>query len=214
MRFSRPAFLTVVLGLILVLAGLLGAQAIIVARYHRNTAEGVLRDYAGYAADEYARRAEQRLAYQVYPALSALAHVSAKGPVPSPEQLAVHADSQTQKALGFAQFAFRVALPDSGMRCKGSGAPVLYRAKLVAPAGQADPGGFFQSSLRRRARLDRRYPHRAQRGGLHAGLVSRDCLGRAGGTKTGAGLPGRVGAGRKHYCRIRHGSPEARGSLA
>jgi signal transduction histidine kinase len=123
MPFSRPAFLTVVLGLILVLAGLLGAQSIIVARYHRNTAEGVLRDYAGYAADEYARRAEQRLAYQVYPALNALAHVGARGSVPSPERLAVHADSQTRRALGMAQFAFRVALPDSEPHCKGPGAP-------------------------------------------------------------------------------------------
>src|SRR5262245_22306615 len=121
MQFSRPAFLSLLLVLILVLAGLLGAQAIIVAQYHRSTAEGVLRDYAGYAADEYARRAEQRLAYQLYPALNALAHVPGNGPVPSPEQLAVQADSQTRRALESARFAFRIAAPESLAQCRASG---------------------------------------------------------------------------------------------
>src|SRR5881394_4078931 len=107
-RISRPAFLTVILGLTLVLAALLAGEAIVAWRYHRTTAEGVLHDYAGYAVDEYTRRAEQRLAYEVYPALNLLARSAAKPILPSPQQLAIRADSQTRRALGLAQFGFRI----------------------------------------------------------------------------------------------------------
>ena len=104
----RPTFLTVILGLTLVLAALLAGEAIVAARYHRTTAEGVLRDYAGYALDEYTRRAEQRLAYELYPALNLIARGAAASVLPSPQQLAVKADSQAKKSLALAEFAFRI----------------------------------------------------------------------------------------------------------
>src|SRR6185503_9583899 len=119
MRFTRPTFLTVILGLTLVLAALLAGEAIVAWRYHRTTTEGVLHDYAGYAVDEYTRRAEQRLAYEVYPALNLLARSAAAPKLVSPQQLAIKADSQTRRSLALAEFGFRI----TGGRVREPGTP-------------------------------------------------------------------------------------------
>ena len=65
---SVPVIVTLVppavgpaLGLTLVLAALLALMAQASATYQRTTAEGVLRDYAAFAAEQYVNRVEQRL---------------------------------------------------------------------------------------------------------------------------------------------------------
>jgi signal transduction histidine kinase len=67
---KNPArYVVVALGLTLVLAMVLALMVQSTAVYHRGTAERVLRDYASFAAEQYANRAQQRLANAVYPAL-------------------------------------------------------------------------------------------------------------------------------------------------
>ena len=67
---KHPArYVVVALGLTLVLAVVLALMVQSTALYHRGTAERVLRDYAAFAAEQFANRSQQRLANAVYPAL-------------------------------------------------------------------------------------------------------------------------------------------------
>jgi signal transduction histidine kinase len=68
----RTVFVAVALGLTLVLAAVLALMAQASAIYHRSTAEGVLRDYAAFAAEQYVNRAQQRLATGAFPVLNLL----------------------------------------------------------------------------------------------------------------------------------------------
>jgi signal transduction histidine kinase len=106
-------FVVVALGLTLVLAVVLALLAQASATYHRSTAEGVLRDYAAFAAEQYAGRGQQRLAYAVYPALNLLTQAGTgrrDGRLPDPASLAASADQQARASLGSAAALFRLAL--------------------------------------------------------------------------------------------------------
>jgi signal transduction histidine kinase len=74
---TRSLFVVVALGLTLVLAVVLALLAQNSATYQRSTAEGVLRDYAAFAAEEYASRAQQRMTSVVYPRLNQLTQAGA-----------------------------------------------------------------------------------------------------------------------------------------
>ena len=106
-------FVVVALGLTLVLAVVLALLAQASAAYHRSTAEGVLRDYAAFAAEQYAGRAQQRLASAVYPALNLLTQSGTgrgDGRLPGPASLAASADQQAAVSLGSAAALFRLPL--------------------------------------------------------------------------------------------------------
>ncbi len=106
-------FVVVALGLTLVLAVVLALLAQASATYHRSTAEGVLRDYAAFAAEQYAGRAQQRLAYAVYPVLNLLTQAGTgrlDGRLPDTASLAASADQQARASLGSAAALFRLPL--------------------------------------------------------------------------------------------------------
>ena len=77
----------------LVLAVGLGANALVTSRYHRSVAEGVLRDYADYAASELANRAQGTLAQRFFPLLSGITSRAAADPLPSRELMRSRADT-------------------------------------------------------------------------------------------------------------------------
>ncbi|HEX9893435.1 MAG TPA: hypothetical protein VGA78_05905, partial [Gemmatimonadales bacterium] len=74
-RLTPPPgrFIFAALLLTLGLAALLGFNVMVTARYHRSVAEGVLRDYAGFAATELEARVQSALAQRIFPLLSVLA---------------------------------------------------------------------------------------------------------------------------------------------
>jgi signal transduction histidine kinase len=74
----RAAFIVLLLLGTLLVAMFLAVQAIATSRYHRSTAEGVLRDYAQLAAGQYAGRASQEVYYNlVNPVIQELARTPA-----------------------------------------------------------------------------------------------------------------------------------------
>jgi signal transduction histidine kinase len=80
-RRLRIVFLVAILLMTLLLVVFLAAQAIMTARYHQTTAEGVLRDYARLAASQYAGRASQDLYYDlINPVIQRLSRLPA-GPL-------------------------------------------------------------------------------------------------------------------------------------
>jgi len=113
----RGGAIAALLALTLLLTALLAGQAIYAVHSHRQTAEGVLREYAEFAASELVRRATQELTlYAFAPTLRRLATVGVDrvaGPVPSPDSLRPGADDYERSALDVAGYTFRVALADS-----------------------------------------------------------------------------------------------------
>jgi len=102
-RASRPPsrFVFAALVATLGLAGVLGANVLITARYHRSVAEGVLRDYAGFAAGELENRVQTALAQRLFPMLSFLGprRAGSRG-LPSVEELGANMDSTVWRAVG------------------------------------------------------------------------------------------------------------------
>ncbi len=112
----RAVFVAVALGLTLALAAILALMAQASARYQRTMAEGVLRDYAAFAAEQYINRAEQRLATGAYPVLNLLGASGAGRPggrlsVPRPSD----GDGQAQGLLRSTESLFRLALDDGAV---------------------------------------------------------------------------------------------------
>ncbi len=66
----------------------LGVQALLAARSHRRTAEGVLRDYAQIAVSEFARRLEERLGRMVWDLFEEVPPRIRSGVPPGPEVVA------------------------------------------------------------------------------------------------------------------------------
>jgi signal transduction histidine kinase len=86
----QDRFVFAALVLTLLLAVLLGVNALTIARYHRSVAEGVLRDYADFAASELANRVQGGLAQRIFPILSA---VMSSRAVPGAAALKANADT-------------------------------------------------------------------------------------------------------------------------
>jgi signal transduction histidine kinase len=119
---TRPGrFVFAALLLTLLLAALLGANALLTARYHRSVAEGVLHDYAGFAAGELEARVQGGLAQRLFPLLSVLEARGAATPdVPllSPSELGASVDSAVWRQLRDSVTVFRLA-PDGSLEIRG-----------------------------------------------------------------------------------------------
>lgn len=120
---ARPGrFVFAALLLTLVLAALLGANALATGRYHRSVAEGVLHDYAGFAATELDARVQAGLAQRLFPLLSVLeARGAANTGVPllSPDALGASVDSAVWRSLGDTIAIFRLS-PGGSIQTSGS----------------------------------------------------------------------------------------------
>ena len=121
----RGGTIATLLVLTLLLTVVLAAQAIYAVHSHRETAEGVLREYAEFAASELVRRATQELTlYAFAPALRRLAAVGVSrvgGPVPSPESLRPGADDYERAALDVVASTFRLTLSDGLLETSQAG---------------------------------------------------------------------------------------------
>lgn len=141
---SRTRFIIGLLMATLILAGVLGLQAAAGVRYHRATAEGVLRDYARAAAEEYANRAARELEYYgFYPTFRVLRREHITGGasrVPDPAALA-GADEMERRALKFVRATFRFDVPAGHLVMVGDtgAAPGWLRDTLPAHLTQLDP---------------------------------------------------------------------------
>jgi signal transduction histidine kinase len=131
---TRPGrFVFAALLLTLLLAALLGANALLTARYHRSVAEGVLHDYAGFAAAELEARVQGGLAQRLFPLLSVLEARGAATPdVPllSPSELGAAVDSTIWRSLRDSVTIFRLA-PDGSLDIRGSQLDSPARTRLT-----------------------------------------------------------------------------------
>ncbi len=112
----RGVFVVAAMGLTLVLAAILAVMAQSSATYHRTTAEGVLRDYAAFAAEQYVNRSQQRLATAAYPVLNLLRE-SGAGRIGGglPDISPTSGDPQSQGLLRSADGFFRLSLDDGAV---------------------------------------------------------------------------------------------------
>lgn len=124
-RLFRGGVIAALLVVTLLLTVILAAQAIYAVHSHRETAEGVLREYAEFAASEMVRRTTQELTlYAFAPALRRLAGAGVSrvgGPVPSPESLRPGADDYERTALDVVTYTLRVTLADGGLETSQDG---------------------------------------------------------------------------------------------
>jgi signal transduction histidine kinase len=130
---ARPGrFVFAALLLTLVLAVLLGANALLTGRYHRSVAEGVLHDYAGFAATELEARVQGGLAQRLFPLLSVLEARGAAAPgvpLPAPSGLGASVDSAVWRSLRDSVTVFRI-VPDGSLETRGSELDVAVRIRL------------------------------------------------------------------------------------
>jgi signal transduction histidine kinase len=75
----------------------LGLQAVVAARSHRRTAEGILRDYAGIAAWEYSRRTRERLDFFLRELFDDVPRRVRREPPPSPHVVASELSSALRR---------------------------------------------------------------------------------------------------------------------
>jgi hypothetical protein len=126
-------FVFAALILTLVLAVLLGATALLTARYHRSVAEGVLHDYAGFAATELEARVQGGLAQRLFPLLSVL---EARGgatpgvPLLSPYALSASVDSTVWGALRDSMTVIRLS-PAGTLETRGVRLDSAARSQLI-----------------------------------------------------------------------------------
>ena len=110
----------------LLLAVALGVHALTIARYHRSVAEGVLRDYADYAASELANRVQGSLAQRFFPLVSAITSRVSTDPLPPSEMMRARADTAF----------WRIAEPGlAWFRVPEHGSPVISGAPVDAGIG-------------------------------------------------------------------------------
>ncbi|MEE8526782.1 MAG: HAMP domain-containing sensor histidine kinase [Thermoanaerobaculia bacterium] len=129
----------------LLLVAALAWQAFDAARSHRTVAEGVLRDYARLAADEFIRRSVSNVGYTgYYRLLGALRKALAgpRGALPEAAELAA-ADPGCERALPLARYFFRITpgadrLEISGAAGSGGVDPAAQRF-LLDELGEATP---------------------------------------------------------------------------
>ena len=117
----RASYVVVALGLTMVLAVVLALLVQSTATYHRGTAESVLRDYASFAAEQYANRAQQRLANTVYPVLNLLTQSGTARPGAGlPARASLQAAGPGTQLLRSATALFRLELPTGTLRLAGA----------------------------------------------------------------------------------------------
>jgi signal transduction histidine kinase len=145
-RRLRVVFLVTTLLATLLVVVFLAVQAIMTSRYHQTTAEGVLRDYARLAANQYAARASQDLYYNlISPALQRLSRMP-PGPL-----AAMEIDSIEGEAVFQLGDSSRIDLvgPDSLADWQGwIGDTVRIHSRTMKPA---DPFGGIVKEANPRA---------------------------------------------------------------
>jgi signal transduction histidine kinase len=120
-------FVFLALVLTLVLATILGINVLTTARYHRSLAEGVLGDYADFAAAEFANRIQTALAPRLFPLLNRLA---GQRKLLDPAELQAATDSAVWRVVGDELSLFRIG-PATGLEVSGRPLPESVRAVLA-----------------------------------------------------------------------------------
>jgi signal transduction histidine kinase len=132
-RVRRAAVVAVLLVLVFVVAAVLGIQAYGVARYHREQADRVLRDYAGLAAARVANRIASDLYYAVKMPLKAvqLAHEKHPGKLLAPSELQFEAMEGEFSLTPYIRFTFRMDLETKRLETAGEPVPASVRTWLT-----------------------------------------------------------------------------------
>ncbi len=150
---SASRYLTVLLGLTLGLAGLLGVEALRATRSHRVTAERALRDYATVAGWELVTASDERLQREVSAALGPVAGSPAASPydsLPPAAALSPAADSLLPCPMpGAERFAFSVDLRTGALATTGHPSPALTRwlADTVSSEARSATGESGRSGI-------------------------------------------------------------------
>ncbi|MBV9774436.1 MAG: HAMP domain-containing histidine kinase [Gemmatimonadetes bacterium] len=146
---ARSTYTVALLLLTLVLAGVLAYEAQESARSHRATAERTLRDYAGFAAFQFARYAKQGISSTAWTELAPAEQVSGD-PLPPPEFVRKGREGRckTCPRLRTVHSYFRLDLRDGSLATTGPHAgAAAYRwladtlARVPALAGEPYQGG-------------------------------------------------------------------------
>jgi signal transduction histidine kinase len=137
----------VVFGTVLVLIVALAAAAVLIGAYFRRSAEMVLRDYAGLAAERLGQRIETRLSVRLWPVVSAVrARVERGERPPSAVGLAEQLSGEAQELAARVQATFVVDKPRGPVRTTGAvtGADTTVIAEVAAAADTAlDQRAYF-----------------------------------------------------------------------
>jgi signal transduction histidine kinase len=132
-RVRRAAVVAVLLVLVFVVAAILGIQAYGVARYHREQADRVLRDYAALAAARVANRSAIWIFEAVMPPLKAVKHAHEMHPskLLKPSELGVDAMEREFSLKPYIRFTFRMDLKDKRLETAGEQLPPKVRSWLI-----------------------------------------------------------------------------------
>lgn len=99
-RHAASPLILLALAFTLALSVILGVDAVLTASRHRTVAEGVLIDYAGFAADELGNRVRTAVGVRLSPVLTAMAAASGSGgTLPAPAALKSEVDSTVWREL-------------------------------------------------------------------------------------------------------------------
>ena len=140
---SRSGLVVGLLLLTLVLAGILTWQAQVSTRYHRVTAEKVLRDYSMLAADEFVRRTLTELGYSgFFPVITALRQEAARGRLLSPAELRTGAEETVRAGSDLVRSTFRYDPASRSLEVSGPEPDAATKAWITSrlAAAAASPG--------------------------------------------------------------------------
>ncbi len=132
-RPPRGRFVFAALLLTQVLARVLGVNVVTVGVYHRSVAEGVLRDYAGFAASELEARVQSTLAQRMFPLISVLAARGMADPrtrLTAPADLSPALDSAVWRPSTEGMTVFRI-VPGRTFETSGAALDRRSRARLT-----------------------------------------------------------------------------------
>jgi signal transduction histidine kinase len=140
-RVPRGAWTLLLLGVALAASALLGWQAYDAAASHRAATAAVLRDYAGLAAGELARRAASEVGYRGHYVLTQ-ALVSPR----AGRTLALDADAQVRRAAPLVRRTFTVDLTSRTVVFEGDADPVVgtWLAERVTAPREREPFATLQ----------------------------------------------------------------------
>jgi len=132
-RVRRGGVVAVLLVLAFGVAVALAVQAYGTARYHRQQADRVLRDYAALAAARVAQRSATEIYYAVVPPLKALQHaheMAPHNPLPIPKDLHFDIMEHEFSLAPYIRFTFRMDLKTGQLQTSGQTLPPVIRRWL------------------------------------------------------------------------------------
>src|SRR5205814_3361585 len=133
-RVRRGAVVAVLLVLAFAVAAALGVQAYRTARYHRDQADRVLRDYARLAAARVAVYSATQIYWAVNQPLKALQHAYEMSPhkaPPAPKDLHFDTMEHEFSIAPYIRFTFRMDLKSGDLKTSGPEVPPAIRAWLI-----------------------------------------------------------------------------------